>query len=133
MGDEVNFGSRLEGLNKMYGTECIVSESVANSLRGKGFVIRELDYVMVKGKKEPKKIFELISGEVGNDRNNALDMFAKGFEAYKKGDWDVALNHFNEALVQYPDKPSQVFKERTEKLKSNPPTSWTGAYEHTSK
>lgn len=59
MGDTVNLGSRLEGTNKMYHTRIIISENTLNHVRDR-VVVRELDYIKVKGKTEPVVIFELI-------------------------------------------------------------------------
>src|SRR5437764_3518771 len=63
MGDNVNLASRLEGLNKEYGTHILISEptlQMANRAAGQGpkLAVRELDAVRVKGKKEPVKLFE---------------------------------------------------------------------------
>jgi adenylate cyclase len=59
IGDNVNLGSRLEGLNKYYGTNIIMSEYTHEIVKH-SFVCRELDLVRVKGKEKPAKIFELI-------------------------------------------------------------------------
>jgi len=62
MGDEVNFASRLEGLTKQYGVSCIIGERTARAIAGvPGFTVRELDLVMVKGKSEPRAIYELVT------------------------------------------------------------------------
>ena len=63
VGDAVNLGSRLEGLNKFYGTEILIGEQTAAML-GDGFRLREVDSVRVLGKKLPVRIFELL-GEAG--------------------------------------------------------------------
>jgi adenylate cyclase len=60
MGDAVNLGSRLEGLNKEYGTHVIISEFTEAAVRGQ-FATRPLDVVAVKGKTEPVAIFELLA------------------------------------------------------------------------
>ncbi|OHD08405.1 MAG: hypothetical protein A2Y34_07965 [Spirochaetes bacterium GWC1_27_15] len=59
MGDNVNLGSRLESTNKYYGTNIIVSEYTYQQVKDK-FVFRELDFIRVKGKNKPIKIYELI-------------------------------------------------------------------------
>ncbi|MCK4776877.1 MAG: adenylate/guanylate cyclase domain-containing protein, partial [Actinomycetia bacterium] len=59
MGDNVNLGARLEGVNKQYGTNIIISEYTYNYVRNR-VVVRELDRIRVKGKSEPVLIFELI-------------------------------------------------------------------------
>jgi adenylate cyclase len=59
MGDNVNLGARLEGTNKVYGTNIIISEYTYEIIKDK-FILRELDNIRVKGKKKPVKIYELI-------------------------------------------------------------------------
>ena len=134
MGDEVNFGSRLEGLNKAYGTQCIVSESTAKEISGdSAFLLRELDLVTVKGKNEPKKIFELITEPVTDMVKKKLQHFADGRAAYIAGKWDEAIAHFKKALALGSDGPSTAFIERCEDLKAHPPPHWTGVYEFKTK
>ncbi len=134
MGDEVNFGSRLEGLNKAYGTQCIVSESTARELSGDPlFTLRKLDLVTVKGKKEPKKLFELITAPVTDTLKKQLAHFASGRVAYNAGAWDEAISHFKKALAFGADGPSTAFIERCEDLKANPPSNWNGVYEFKTK
>jgi len=60
IGDNVNLGSRVEGLNKLYGTEILVTGATAQAARS-GFLARELDRVRVKGKSEAVEIFELLA------------------------------------------------------------------------
>lgn len=62
MGDNVNLASRLEGTNKIYGSNIIISEYTYNYVREHA-VVRELDLIRVKGKAQPVKIFELIDIE----------------------------------------------------------------------
>src|SRR5205814_3876903 len=59
MGDAVNLASRLEGLNKYYGTEILISESVYREAES-AVVARPLDWVSVKGKTRAVLIFELL-------------------------------------------------------------------------
>ncbi len=58
MGDGVNLASRLESLNKQYGTFILVSASVERDARER-FHFRRVDRVAVKGKREGVEIFEL--------------------------------------------------------------------------
>src|SRR5256885_6808494 len=57
IGDAVNLGSRLESLNKQYGTRIIISEATRDSLPTK-YALRPLGDVVVKGKTKPVAIFE---------------------------------------------------------------------------
>ncbi|HPF04439.1 MAG TPA: adenylate/guanylate cyclase domain-containing protein [Spirochaetota bacterium] len=59
MGDNVNLGSRLEGTNKFYGTNIIISEFTYQYVKD-DVIARELDLIRVKGKALPVKIYELI-------------------------------------------------------------------------
>jgi len=88
IGDAVNLGSRLEGINKLYMTQTIGSEATINRLP-EGFISRELDRVRVKGKKKPVSIYE-IQGyssdqeKFGNTENNeeAVRFFREGYVQY---------------------------------------------------
>jgi len=59
MGDMVNLGARLEGTNKVYGTNIIISEFTYEHVRDV-VIARELDLIRVKGKEKPVKIYELM-------------------------------------------------------------------------
>src|SRR5256884_6611482 len=63
LGDAVNLASRLEGLNKDYGTHIIVNESTYQAAKESGLLFRELDLIRVKGKLQPVTIWELIGRE----------------------------------------------------------------------
>jgi adenylate cyclase len=129
IGDEVNLGSRLEGLNKIYGTECIISESTYAEIKNENFTVRELDYVTVKGKTEPKKIFELITRHMDEAFTKILEEFSRGRELYVKGEFKKAGDHFKKALSLGSDGPSSVFLERCIELEKNAPATWSGLYE----
>ncbi|MBI5971385.1 MAG: adenylate/guanylate cyclase domain-containing protein [Deltaproteobacteria bacterium] len=135
IGDMVNLGSRLEGLNKEYGTSVIVPKFTALDVKEE-FVIRELDYVRVKGKDKPIQIFELVDYRPGNDRvNEAVQRFEAGLRAYRRKDWDEAEGQFNAALSMRPeDKPSQVYLSRVKNLRdAHLPEDWDGVYVMTKK
>lgn len=130
MGDEVNFGSRLEGLNKIYGTECIISKETWNAVKDdKRFIIRELDNIMVKGKKEPKMIYELITADMTKEFEEILPLFSEGRVEYQKGNFREAVEIFEQILKIYPDGPSQTFLERCLYLIEHTPVEWSGVYE----
>ena len=59
MGDNVNLGARLEGTNKEYGTNIIISEFTYGLVKDM-FLVRELDNIRVKGKNKPVLIYELV-------------------------------------------------------------------------
>jgi adenylate cyclase len=136
MGDSVNLGSRLEGLNKLYGTNIIVSEMTFDRVRDE-FWGRELDLVRVKGKDQPGKIYELLSlVKTASPEQRAL---AEGFHAalseYRKRNWDKAREALQKVLAQFPqDGPAKLYLERCETLSKNPPPAdWDGVYTMTTK
>ena len=59
MGDNVNLGARLEGTNKIYGTNIIISEFTYGLVKD-FFLCRELDTIRVKGKRKPVRIYEIL-------------------------------------------------------------------------
>ncbi len=129
IGDNVNLGSRLEGLNKKYGTEAIVSEATANAARN-AFLFRELDCVRVKGKKEPVAIFELVceaAQATDRDRQRA-ERSAAGLAAYRARNFAGAETIFAEIVERDPeDHPPALLLERCRRLRAEPPDAeWDG-------
>jgi adenylate cyclase len=119
MGDGVNLTSRLEGINKVYHTNIIVSESVVKKCSDK-FLFRPLDFVQVKGKFDIVKIYELIA-EFGQDISTFAtvdqiklsQLFTIGFDLYQIKDYKEAYKVFLEILTIYPnDYPSHLYIER---------------------
>lgn len=130
MGDAVNLGSRLEGINKEYGTRIVISEFTQKVL-DPAFITRELDWVKVKGKEQPVRIFELIAeGEVAENTKLTLQAFAQGFSLYHQQKWSEAIASFETAISHTPgDPPSELFIERCrEYLTQPPPANWDGVY-----
>jgi adenylate cyclase len=124
VGDTVNLGSRLEGLNKTYGTSIIMGESTAEKLNER-FVSRELDLVRVKGKEDAVKIFELVGfqNEVGQEMMDMIQHFKKGLHRYRSREWEKAEETFSRLLKEWPeDGPARLYLERTRELTLNPPS-----------
>jgi len=126
MGDNVNLASRLEGINKEYGTNIVISRSTCDLCMkhgGDSWTIRELDTVRVKGKDEPVTIYELIGyGTLYEQRKPLVNKFCEGLNVYKNRQWDQAITLFQEALQIYPDdKPSMMYIDRCTQYLQNPP------------
>jgi adenylate cyclase len=120
LGDTVNLASRLEGVNKVYGTEILLSGEVHERVAGH-FLVRELDLVRVKGRLEPVMIYELLA-ETSADEPEWVKIFALGWKAYRQRDWGRAEKQFLEVLRLKPlDPPSQVFLNRVGALRRQPP------------
>lgn len=125
IGDGVNLSSRLEGLNKLYGTTIIISEFTAQTLNKK-FLIRPLDVVQVVGKNRPVKIFEVL-GQKGDPMSPEKSLFEKGLLAYNQKDFQNAHALFVKGAEA--DPPCRVFVTRCEHLiKNPPPPDWSGVW-----
>lgn len=135
LGDSVNLGSRLEGLTKQYGVNILVSESTM--LSAPDFLYRAVDWVKVKGKDEPVKIFEPV-----NWKNIATDVekeeileWSNVLEHYHNQSWDSALNLIDNMIEKFGAKTIfYVFKERILWFRNNPPgKNWDGVFTHSEK
>lgn len=123
MGDTVNLASRFESLNKIYGTDCLVSETTAQQAQSHSF--REIDTVRVKGKKESRTLFELSFSPYIEKQHTD---FKKGYEAYRRGLWEEAIAHFTQVLALGKDGPTNVLLERAILYRTAPPPNWDGVY-----
>jgi adenylate cyclase len=135
MGDSVNLGSRLEGINKEYGTNIIISEYTYDAVKDNLFC-RELDAVKVKGKKLPVRIYELLGERTDGEKwSKYVVPFEEGLAKYKQGLWDEAIVCFMKALEARPtDAASHLYIERCQSLKENPPEGeWDGVFTMTKK
>ncbi len=135
MGDMVNLASRLEGINKEYGTNIVISEFTHAVVKDAVFC-RELDSVRVKGKKLPVKIYELLcERKDAGPREEFVRLFEGGLAKYKQGSWDEAIASFRKVLeIQPGDPPAQLYISRCGELKEKPPAaSWDGVFTMTRK
>lgn len=131
IGDSVNLGARLEGINKVYPTanNIIISEFTRDAL-GDGLLTRELDSVRVKGKAKPVAIYELIGEkEVIVYPEEFLDHYNGGLRAYKVQEWDEAINHLKQAVLIKDDEVSKMYLKRCRHFVKNPPgMEWDGVF-----
>lgn len=130
MGDAVNLASRLEGINKQYGTRIIISEFTYAEVKEE-FICREIDRVKVKGKLKPVKIFELMSeNELEPQRQTALETFNLAYEKYHQRDWASALNLFEQSHSLFGEDPvSRLYIERCQDyIKEAPGDDWDGVF-----
>ena len=135
IGDAVNLASRLEGLNKVYGTHILCTEFTAAKLDDR-FLLRDLDIVKVKGKAQAVTIYELAGWrDRQNESGQALfSWFEQGVAAYRERQWDRAAELFRLVLDGAPDDgPSRLYLERIGYYRLNPPADdWRGvtAFDH---
>jgi adenylate cyclase len=136
IGDVVNIASRLEGVNKAYGTEIIIDEATYR-LAQNVIEVRELDRLTVAGKSEPLNVYELVcrAGERTPELAELHATFAAALAAYRAQDWKTAALRFAECLARKPDDgPSRVFQHRVQILVATPPApDWDGVWRHTEK
>jgi adenylate cyclase len=127
----------IESLCKQYGAHILISEFTFRALKAT-YRTRQLDKVIVKGKATPAAIFEVIDFHDAESFPNQIEVlshFNNGIEYYNSAAWDKAIECFELALKSNPhDKPSQVYIERCNELKANPPGSeWNGVWVMTHK
>jgi adenylate cyclase len=135
LGDSVNLASRLEGQSKEYGFPIIVGSKTALAVKDK-FAILELDFIMVKGKKEPEVIYAIAgreetahSGRFQRLRNLTIEMLA----CYRSRDWEGAL-----AAIERGRRTDEagalellynLYEARIHGYQKNPPPQdWNGAF-----
>jgi adenylate cyclase len=132
IGDGVNLASRLEGLNKFYGTSTLVSHATQELVRDR-FEFRRVDCVAVKGKTEGVDVFELLAlkGDIPVNLRKLIDVYENGLAAYFERDWKFALQHFSTVLKYRPgDGPSQVLAARCRRfMVQSPPETWNLIWE----
>ena len=129
IGDSVNLASRLEGLNKYYGSHILVSEDTRNQVPDGLFTFREVDRVRVKGKHLPIVMYELM---VANQE--LLPEFMEGLKMYRNKQFSQAQQLFDKLVTEYSDGPSRLYSGRcAEYLETPPPADWDGVYTAKSK
>lgn len=135
IGDGVNLASRLEGANKQYGTEILVSESTWELVRD-GFATRELDLIQVKGRQRPTRIFELLAEHpLDESLASRIERFGSALACYRGQDFATAREGFEALDAEQPgDMPVEMYIDRcTHFLQAPPGESWDGVFVMTAK
>jgi adenylate cyclase len=122
IGDSVNLASRLEGVNKLCGTEILLSADTASRI-GDALPLRRVDRVIVKGKSEAVDIFTVSY----NARINALT--SEACAAYRQRNWDESEKLWRRVLeIDAEDCIAALYLDRITSLRSAPPSAdWDGA------
>ena len=141
MGDTVNLAARLESSAKHYGVYNFVGENIYEASKD-DFIFRFLDFVRVKGKNIPVKVYELVSSK-NNAKNSDIDLiraFENGLDCYYQQDWDNAINNFKKSksmeksFTSRNTTPSDVYINRCIMFKDSPPEKdWDGVWTMVSK
>jgi adenylate cyclase len=136
MGDTVNLAARLEGLGKMYGTSILVSGACRDAAKGR-IVMRAIDVVAVKGKKQGVKVFEPIALASENDAmaEAIAELSERAMDAYLARRFDEAARSFDDVLNALPgDVAATTLRDRARRYEREPPDAeWSGAHVMTEK
>lgn len=146
IGDNVNLASRLESLNKLYGSQILISENTAKAVRESSKFVDlakdnyesgkincvQIDRVMVKGKSNAVDIYNVFYKKLKSKDYLDIRTFNKGLQEYFRGNWKQASeilkplskNTANYALA----KTSKVLIERMEETKNKSPRDWSGIW-----
>jgi adenylate cyclase len=129
LGDRVNLGSRLEQINKQYGTGILISDET-HALIHSHMITRKVDTVVVKGKKKGVSIYELRgTGKPDNHEQRLIEQYEEAFAAYQKGSFSEAITLCERLLEDHPhDGPTLTLLKRAKQLAAHPPTHWDGVY-----
>jgi adenylate cyclase len=136
IGDAVNLASRLEGVNKPYQTDVMISEMTEEKVRGH-FLLREVDSIRVIGKQKPVRIYQLLDTVENKEApehqrwSEMTDSFMPCIEAYKNRQWEMACGLFNQHCLLFPEDPvGRIYRERCRAFLLQPPVDdWDGVYQ----
>jgi adenylate cyclase len=132
IGDGVNLASRLESACKTYSAHILASESTISKLRGI-YRYRDIDLVVVKGKTQPVRVYEILDYHDATTFPNIVAVithFDDAMRAYRGGDWARARAGFEQCRKLNPeDQLSATYMARCDYLASHPPEGeWDGVW-----
>ncbi len=129
IGDNVNLASRLEGQNKVYGTNIIISEFTREAI-GEQFFCRFVDVVRVKGKEQPVALFQpLLEGKPDPELANETKEYEGAVKLYRAGKFEDALQILTALQMRRSDKLYLLYIDRIKRFLAEPPgENWDGVY-----
>ncbi len=137
IGDAANLASRLEGQNKTYGTNIMISEETYDLVRDQ-FLARPIDFIAVKGRTGGTIVYELVATleDASPDQQAQAARQAEALKFYINGEFEAALTAYEALLADYPeDKAIRVMTDRCRIILADPPApeTWDGIHRATSK
>jgi adenylate cyclase len=137
IGDSVNLASRLEGANKQYQSDIMISDFTYAHVKGK-MIVRELDLIQVKGKTEPVKVYELLGTsdmEITDNQKQSLELYHEGLKLYRSRKWEESMAYMQQAFtLDGKCYAAQIYTERANLYQlTPPPADWNGVFIMTSK
>jgi class 3 adenylate cyclase len=138
IGSSVNLASRIEGLNKFYGTEILASDRI-RELVGEDMVFRRVDLVLPKGALDAFEIFELLGDKSVLQTDPQLVGFLRRWteahDLFKQRRWAQALVTFSALAVERPqDRLATRYVQRCKDFVARPPpVDWDGVQSFESK
>lgn len=130
LGDAGNLASRLEGINKQFGTYVMTSEYTLSRLQGE-FAMRELSRVRVVGRAEAVRVYEPLFKDDYEAKVEIMKAFAEALKKFYEGDFNAALASFE--TISETDPPARAYADKCRTLIANPPQQWDGIWVMTEK
>jgi adenylate cyclase len=128
IGENANLASRLEGLNKTYGTDILISERTYQAIKKK-IPCRYIDSIRFREKGKPVKIYEPLEVEDFKALRKEISYFEKALEVYQQREFKQARILFTTLNTRNPHKLYEVYIERSSFMSLSPPASdWDGSF-----
>ena len=131
IGDPVNLASRAEGLCKIYGAKIILTQFTKKLLTKEHYLLRELDFVKVKGKNEPVTIYECMGTKdnfwVKTDEKQ-MQLYNEALFFYRSSDFKQALSLFEALNQKNNQKLFGLYIQRCTYFIKNPPENFNGIF-----
>lgn len=143
MGDSVNLAARCESGAKSYGVYTMITEDTKKEADkfGDECVFRYLDQIVVKGRTQPVKIYEIMDlrDDMNAEKYKCIELFEEGIQYYMNQEWNRAISQFEQAADYEPNlpgetpgvntNPSLIFIDRCNEMMADPPPAdWNGVY-----
>ncbi|GHU44162.1 hypothetical protein FACS1894190_15310 [Spirochaetia bacterium] len=136
MGNEVNIASRLEAVNKMFGSWILISENTYNAT-GDKFLCRRLGRVKVSGISSAVVVYELLdfAENARSEQQTNIEQFNRALALFEKRDWTGAEKLFGEVIKNFSDDhPAHFYMQRCSLYALIPPSQdWDGVLDWNSK